>query len=296
MAEGAPGAPGGSPVRLPRPWAERFEIRRRLAPGVFGPSWLVQEVASGALAVARCFPSYPAHERSVLSELQRAAEQVAACPSAARTLEIFDEGGTPWLMRDWIAGESLAEAIAALGRLTAEQAIAIADTVCRGLVSGEAGEIVHGHLAPENIVVTGDGTLWLTDHGYLGAGIAPLRPQPIPFLAPEVVAGSAPSGRSDVYALGAILYAAVCGRYPVALDGDGVAAMGALRTHSILEPGPGSAMTGGLGRIVWQALQPHPDERIATVTALRSALLAHRGVEGLSGRRRGPRRWPFGRR
>jgi len=249
-------------------------MERRLASGLVGPSWLLRNLTTEGPALLRFLS--PAHlsTEQFAQNVRSVSTAAADCPGAVEVLDLFVEGHAVWLLRDWLPGENLREALDVLGFLTTDQAVSLVAGVCKGLITHAAGPILHGHLSVENVLIHLNGAIYVSDHGLLPAGARSVHPLTLPYLAPEVAAGSAPTFRSDIYALGALLYTSICGHYPLRFTGDPVQDTRVLRDHHILAPPPGVRLHGDLGSIIWRALQPKPLDRFATAQEMLSALLS----------------------
>jgi serine/threonine-protein kinase len=212
-------------------------------------------------------------------ELLRSLEHPACCA-------FFDHGrlpdGRPYLAMELLRGETLAQHLAARGRLSAEEALAVVDPLAGALDAAHARGIVHRDLKPSNVFLAEErprGRVVLLDFGVahlrraatltashvtVGAGL---------YVAPEQLAGSRVDARADVYALGALAYAMLTGRAPF---GETTAAvLTALRRSA--EPTPPSAVAPvdpALDAPVLRALARDPAARPALAGAFAAALRA----------------------
>ncbi|HOX07556.1 MAG TPA: protein kinase, partial [Planctomycetota bacterium] len=231
------------------------------APGrIFAGYQIVQEVGRGGMGVVYRAVD-PQLGRTVALKLMLAAEHASAeeverffreAASAARLRhpnivpihEFKVHAGRPYFTMDYIEGRSLAEAMAA-GRLGVRQGVEIMEKVCRGVAHAHANGIVHRDLKPANIIVGPDGEPHVTDFGL--AKLMGANPSGTPaltrsgyamgtpdYMAPEQASGQSREvdARSDVYALGCILYEILTGRPPFSGSG----AMDILRQHMDSDP------------------------------------------------------------
>lgn len=146
----------------------------------------------------------------------------------ANIARLYDSGvqaGTAYYASEWVEGTDLAKLLKQPGRQTPglewnREFIPLAVQLARGLKHGHHRSILHRGLKPTNVIVMSDGTAKLTDFGVGRViALAPLEQNPEPwgacgFLIPELLTGKAPTRRSDLYALGAVYYAALTGRPP----------------------------------------------------------------------------------
>lgn len=190
-------------------------------------------------------------------------------------VEVTDYGvladGRPYLVMDHVSGQPLDEMLRARGPLDPAEALRLARAVAEGLAAAHERGVVHNDLKPANIVLTEGSTdehpaLKIVDFGAasLQSGAASLsmdeRIGTPAYMSPEQVRGEPTDARSDVYALGAVLYEMLTGAPPFTGDVPGV-----LRAHLTLEPGPVSAPAGPLpravSRVVLRALSKSVEQR-----------------------------------
>jgi serine/threonine-protein kinase len=203
-------------------FAGRYRILGPLGRGGMGDVYrcedlkLNQSVALKFLAPNRC--QDPAWVRRYENEV-RLARKVTH-PNVVRVYDIVEADGEVFIAMEYVDGEDLASLLRRVGRLTGEKAIEIARQLCGGLGAAHDRGVLHRDLKPANIMIDGRGQARIADFG-----IATLTDQLEPggrlaatpaYMAPELLHGGSPSIRSDLYALGMVLYEMVGGREPFA--------------------------------------------------------------------------------
>lgn len=143
-------------------------------------------------------------------------------PNVVRTHDIGRDGESLFLTMDFIAGRSLGELLIDEGRLPPERAADIARQVASGLAAAHEAGVVHRDLKPGNVLIDPTGRAAITDFGVarsLGGG-GPTLPGVVvgtlDYLSPEQARGGTVDGRSDLYALGILLFEMLTGRLPFA--------------------------------------------------------------------------------
>jgi serine/threonine protein kinase len=143
-------------------------------------------------------------------------------PSILKFIKVDGEKSRPYLVMEFVEGETLAERMARIKPMPENEAARIVSGVCDGLDYLYRRGIVHRDLKPQNIILCRDGSLRLIDFGLARAvksrrltfvGLTSVMGTP-DYIAPEQVKGRRGDHQSDVYSLGAILYEMVTGTPP----------------------------------------------------------------------------------
>jgi hypothetical protein len=263
---------------------DRYALRAELGRGSMGRVYrahdelLGRDVAIKILAHA-AEGGADAEFRGALGREARAAARLVH-PGIATLFDVGEQDGHAFLVMELAEGRSLREVLGVEGALAPARAVEIAIKVADALSYAHGEGLVHCDVKPLNIVVADDGRAKLVDFGVACAATttgAFSRDElygSLPYLAPEQVLGERPDARTDVYALGAVLYEMLAGRPPF----DDPDATTLLRRR--LEEDPptlGSltrTVTPELEEVVTRALSRDPADRYATAGELRDELRA----------------------
>ncbi len=207
--------------------------------------------------------------------------------NVARSFDIGEHDGQLFLTMELVEGESLAERLARVGRLSEEETVAIAQDVCAGLEAAHAAGVVHRDLKPDNVLLASDGRAVLTDFGIASArldtehrkrtvGVMVGTPE---YIAPEQVEGARDlDGRADLYALGAMMYELVTGT--AAWEGDTALAIVAARlSHPPPDPRARALVSDALANIILECMARAREARPATASEVGERLAALRPLE-----------------
>ncbi len=213
-------------------------------------------------------------------------------PNVAATLELGEDQGVLYLVMEWVNGEPLRYVLheaAKRGGMPQTEAVQLVGQACRGLHAahealdqhGEPLGIVHRDVSPQNVLVTYSGTVKIVDFGVAKAGAgAELTEQgelkgKLAFMSPEQVEGEALDRRSDIFALGGILYWMLAGQHPFRADSHAATRD---NIRSLVPPPPPStlapACSPALDRVVMRALEFRPEARFPTARELLEALVS----------------------
>jgi serine/threonine protein kinase len=134
---------------------------------------------------------------------------------------VQDQGGT-FIVMELVEGETLAERIAARGRLAWEETFALGEQVARALAAAHGCRLVHRDVKPGNVLIGPDGRAKVTDFGIAKAATSSTLTRTgmvlgsANYVAPEQAKGDRVGPAADLYALGCVLFEAVTGRTPYA--------------------------------------------------------------------------------
>jgi eukaryotic-like serine/threonine-protein kinase len=247
----------------------------------------------------KVLPPAFAQDPDRLIRFEREAKAVAAL-SHANILSIFDFGvhqGLAYAVMELLEGETLRERLMR-GALTVRKATECAIQIARGLAAAHDRGIVHRDLKPENIFLLHDGQVKILDFGLArtiadtdGSVVAtqgatmpsPVMTAPgtvmgtVGYMAPEQVRGQATDGRSDLFALGAVLYEMVSGQRAFERDTAAETMTAILKDDPPEFGGTRAEIPAGLDRIIRHCLEKHVVERFQSARDVAFALEALSG-------------------
>jgi len=254
--------------------ALRYELLEELGRGGMAVVWRARDRKLGRDVALKLLRDDVRVEEENLERFRREAEAAAALshPNIVTLLDAGEEAGRRYLAMEWVRGEPLSRLLES-GRPEFRLVASLLERAARGVHHAHERGIVHRDLKPANVLVAADGTPKIADFGIAqlaGRGTAitqsgVLLGTPV-YMAPEQAEGRATdvSPRTDVYALGAILYEALAGRPPH----DGDTTMEILRAIAQDEPVPPRLLRPGvpaeLEIIALKALDKEPARRYAT--------------------------------
>ncbi len=223
--------------------AGRYRLCEVVGAGGMGTVWrAVDEVLGREVAVKRVrLGDLPASDAALARERTMREARIAAALHHPHIVSIFDvvlADGEPWLILEYLPSRSLGSVLAEHGRLPPADVAAVGAQVAAALAAAHQAGVVHRDVKPDNILVAHRATpgstgplVKLTDFGISHAATAPvltatevLTGTPA-YFAPETARGEGTDPRTDVYSLGAALYAAVEGRPPFGTDSGNVLAL-----------------------------------------------------------------------
>jgi hypothetical protein len=199
--------------------AGRYRIVSPLGQGGMGEVFRVYDLKLDQEVALKHLSPRLAGNPAALARFQREvrlARQVSH-PNVCRVFDIGESGGRPFLTMELIDGEDLASLLLRIGRLLPAKGLEIAQQLCAGLAAMHDSGVLHRDLKPANIMIDGRGRARITDFGISAlasepAGSSRTRAGTPAYMAPEQLAGGGATVRSDLYALGLVLYEILTGR------------------------------------------------------------------------------------
>ncbi len=270
----------------------RYELLREVGRGGFGVVWEARDRDLGRTVAFKALRGRGevAREKRLLAEAEVAAR--LSHPNIVTVLDVGRSDRGVYLVQEFLTGTTLAQRLLE-GALPLREGLRIAIALARGLAHAHAHGVVHRDLTPNNVQLCEDGQVKLLDLGMAAAlGRRKLEGGTPAFMAPEQADGAPEDERTDVYALGALLFKMLTGVGPVDVDPTG-------KPRSISR-GLEVAAAPTLGLLVEAMLARSPTERprdagvvLEALVELEAALPRGEASRARAARvRRGPRvRW-----
>ena len=166
------------------------------------------------------------HDPDQLERFRREARAVARLnhPHVVTVIDAGEDDGAPYIVFEYVDGETLKDRIRRLGRLPVSEAVAYAIEIGRALEAAHASMLVHRDVKPQNVLIDPDGRAKVTDFGIARS----LEAQGLTatgrvlgttdYVSPEQALGHEVTGQSDIYSLGIVLYEMLTGETPFKAD------------------------------------------------------------------------------
>jgi serine/threonine-protein kinase len=283
LPEPAPAeGPDEAIAALRRATGGRYAVERRLGGGGMATVYLARHALLDTPLALKVLHPHLAGDPEMRTRFRREAE-AAARLQHPHVVPIVDYGVTAaveYLVMPFLPGGSLADAAGGARPMAPEAAASAAAQAARGLDYAHRRGVVHRDVKPDNVLFDADGHAVVTDFGIASARFharltATGRAMGTPhYMSPEQAMGRVLDGRSDVYALGVVLYEVLAGAPP--FDAPDAYSVGYKHVHEAPVPlevaAPG--VPPGLAAVVMRALAKNPDERYARAADMADALMA----------------------
>jgi len=256
----------------------RYRIVALLGRGGMGEVYRADDLELGQSVALKFLPESVSRNAAELARFRnevRVARQIAH-PNVCRVYDIGEIDGHVFLSMEYIDGEDLASVLRRMGRPSSDKALEIARQVCLGLAAAHEAGMLHRDLKPANVMIDGRGRARITDFGLAGLADELARDGRVAgtpgYMAPEQLRGGRVSARSDIYALGLVLYEIFTGKRAFTAT-----SLADLRQQQ--ESGSFTSLTDlvrdvdpAVERVVQRCLETEPDLRPASAYAVLGAL------------------------
>jgi serine/threonine-protein kinase len=257
---------------------DRYRIIALLGRGGMGEVYRATDLKLGQSVALKFLPESAARDERALARFHnevRIARQVSH-PNVCRVYDIGEIEGMQFLSMEYVDGEDLGSLLRRIGRVPADKALEIARKLCAGLAAAHDKGVLHRDLKPANVMLDGRGNVLITDFG-LAVLSGQVTEQEIrhgtpAYMAPEQLAGREVTAKSDIYALGLVLYEIFSGKR--AFEANSLAALMKQQEES----SPASLTTlvkdvdPAVERVIARCLAPDPRNRPASALAVAAAL------------------------
>ncbi|MFB4316463.1 serine/threonine-protein kinase [Actinomadura sp. 21ATH] len=277
---------------------DRYRLVERLATGGMGEVWRAADQALARAVAVKLLRPELVSDASACARF-RAEAQFAAALKHDGIAQVYDVGvqdGRSYLVMELVEGEPLAEVIARAGALPPAAVLDLLAQAGRALAAAHDAGIVHRDIKPANLMVTGGGTVKITDFGIarrLRDAVSQTQTGMVMgtayYISPEQASGQELTPSADLYSLGVVAYECLTGHVP--FDGDTPVAV-ALRHVREAPPALPGRVPAPVRDLVYELLGKLPGDRPGGADATADRALAIRERAGIVGP--GLRRWTGG--
>lgn len=260
---------------------ERYEVLGLLGEGGMALVYRGRRVEDDRPVAIKILRDQYAHNAEFVARFEREAQAVAQL-SHPHMVQVYDhgrDGDVHFIVMEFVPGQDLKSVLRRSGALEEAQARQIAAQVCEVLEYAHEKGIVHRDIKPQNILMTTDDQVKVTDFGIARALASATITETgtvlgsVQYLSPEQARGFGVGQSADLYSLGVVLYEVLTGRLP--FDGDAPITIALQHMH---EPPPpprrdGAPLSPTMEGIILKALAKDPDDRYRSARGMRDDLL-----------------------
>ena len=247
--------------------AERYEIIGKIGAGGMSDVYKAKDHVLGRFVAIKVLKQEFSEDVNFVTKFRTEAQSAAGLehPNIVNIYDVGSENGMHYIVMEYVDGITLKTYIEKKGKLTYKEAVSIAIQVGRGIEAAHNKNIVHRDIKPQNIIISTEGKVKVTDFGIARAATSNTINSDVMgsvhYSSPEQARNGFVDGKSDIYSLGIVMYEMVTGRVP--FDGDTTVAVAI--QHLQEEMVPPTAYTPdlpiSLEKIILKCTQKNPDRR-----------------------------------
>lgn len=255
--------------------ADRYEIIEQIGTGGMSDVYKAKCHKLNRFVAIKVMKSEFSEDKTFVSKFRAEAQSVAGFthPNIVNVYDVGDENGIYYIVMELVEGITLKKYIEKRGRIPFKEAVSIAIQVANGLDAAHKHNIVHRDIKPQNIIISKEGKVKVTDFGIAKvASSSTINSSStmgsVHYISPEQARGGYSDARSDLYSLGITIFEMLTGTVP--FDGDSTVAVAVQHIQDEI-PAPSTVTDDiplSIDRIVLKLTQKKPDRRYQTAAEL----------------------------
>ncbi len=254
--------------------ADRYEILAKAGAGGMSDVYKAKDHVLGRFVAIKVLKPEFAEDVNFVTKFRTEAQSAAGLehPNIVNIYDVGSEEGFHYIVMEYVEGITLKTYIEKKGQLSYKEAISIAIQVGRGIEAAHNKNIVHRDIKPQNIMISTEGKVKVTDFGIARAATSNTIHSDVMgsvhYSSPEQARNGFVDGKSDIYSLGIVMYEMVTGRVP--FDGDTTVAIAIQHLQEEMES-PRTYVPDlpvSLEKIILKCTQKSADRRYPTISGL----------------------------
>jgi eukaryotic-like serine/threonine-protein kinase len=254
----------------------RYKLEAKLGSGGMSTVYLARDTTLDRQVAVKVLHREMSEQADQLERFRQEARAVAKLshPNVVAVIDAGEDGGHPYIVFEYVEGETLKQRINRVGALDAQESLAYAIEIARGLTVAHNRRMVHRDIKPQNVLIDSEGRAKLTDFGISrqleqdGMTATGRVLGTTDYVAPEQAMGHPVDQRSDIYSLGVVLYEMLTGGVPFQADSQVGVAMKHVNEDlpDVQQRRP--ELSAAAAMVVERATAKDPDQRYQRVSEL----------------------------
>ncbi len=254
--------------------ADRYEIVGKVGAGGMADVYKAKDHTLGRFVGIKVLKQEFSEDMNFVTKFRTEAQSAAGLehPNIVNIYDVGSENAMYYIVMEYVEGITLKTYIEKKGQLSFKEAVSIAIQVGRGIEAAHNKHIVHRDIKPQNIIISTEGKVKVTDFGIARATnnntINSEVMGSVHYASPEQARNGFVDGKSDIYSLGIVMYEMVTGRVP--FDGESAVAIAIqhLQEEMVNPSAYAPDLPVSLEKIILKCTQKSPDRRYATISDL----------------------------
>lgn len=253
---------------------DRYEILSKIGAGGMSDVYKAKDHILGRMVAIKVLKQEFSEDINFVTKFRTEAQSAAGLehPNIVNIYDVGSENGMHFIVMEYVEGITLKTYIEKKGQLSFKEATSIAIQVARGIEAAHNKAITHRDIKPQNIMISTDGKVKVTDFGIAKAissnTISSDAMGSVHYASPEQARNGFMDGRSDIYSLGIVMYEMVTGRVP--FDGDSTVAVAIqhLQEEIVVPSAYAADLPISYEKIILKCTQKNPERRYQAVAEL----------------------------
>lgn len=254
--------------------SDRYEIIEKVGTGGMADVYKAKcHRLNRYVAIKVLKPEY-SDDQTFVAKFRGEAQSAAGLshPNIVNVYDVGDDGNLHYIVMELVEGITLKSFIERKGKLEIKEAVGIAIQIAQGMEAAHANHIIHRDIKPQNIIISREGKVKVTDFGIAKAAssntITSNAMGSVHYISPEQARGGYSDEKSDIYSLGVTLYEMLCGKVP--FEGDNAVSVALLHIQGEATPlrQLDQTIPPSLDKIVQKCMQKKPERRYLSASEL----------------------------
>ncbi len=254
--------------------SDRYEIIDKVGSGGMADVYKAKCHRLNRYVAIKILRSEYSNDKSFVAKFRAEAQSAAGLshPNIVNVYDVGEDNGLYYIVMELVEGITLKKFIERKGRLEVKEAVGIAIQIAQGMEAAHDAHIIHRDIKPQNIIISRDGKVKVTDFGIAKAATSNTLTSnamgSVHYLSPEQARGGYSDERSDIYSLGVTLYEMLCGKVPFAGDNTVSVALLHIQGEAVPVREINPEVPPSVDKIVQKCMQKKPERRYLSASEL----------------------------
>ena len=258
--------------------SDRYEIIDKVGSGGMADVYKAKDQRLNRFVAIKVLKPEYSSDKSFVNKFRGEAQSAAGLshPNIVNVYDVGDDSGLHFIVMELVEGITLKRFIERKGKLEVKEAVGIGIQIAQGMEAAHDNHIIHRDIKPQNIIISRDGKVKVTDFGIAKATnsntITSNAMGSVHYLSPEQARGGYSDEKSDIYSLGVTLYEMLSGKVPFAGDNTVSVALLHIQGEAMPLRELDSEIPVSIDKIVQKCMQKRPERRYHSASELMSDL------------------------